>query len=188
MKKENVNDYLMQDADGVGLYVGTYKKYAEGSIEGAWIDLESCNDAEEFFEVCHRLHEDEADPEFMMQDFQGFPEEFYHESMCADDVQRIIDWLALDEDEREMVEAYVRIHGCDLQDFEDILEKARDRFMGKYDSFRDFTDECADEQIECLSSGVPEFFTRYFNYEAFERDMRFDYSFDEESGCVFRDC
>ena len=188
MKKENVNDYLMQDADGVGLYVGTYKKYAEGSIEGAWIDLESVGDAEEFFDVCRSLHEDEADPEFMMQDFQGFPEEFYHDSMCVDDVQRIIDWLALDEDEREMVEAYVRIHGCYLKDFEDILEKARDRFMGKYDSFRDFTDECANEQIECLSSGVPEFFTRYFDYEAFERDMRFDYSFDEESGCVFSDC
>lgn len=185
MKKE-VKAYLVQDADSAALYVGTYAKYNGGSIYGAWLDIEKFSDADEFFDVCRLLHDDEDDPEFMMQDFQGFPREFYRESMSKEDVQRIIDWLQLDDDEREMVEAYTNIHGCDLEDFEDTLEKARDRCMGKYDSFREFTDQMADEQIACISN-APEFLTRYFDYEQFERDMRYDYSHDEETGYVFSD-
>ena len=69
----NLADYKMTDASGIGIYVGTYAKYNSGSIFGMWIDLESVSDAYEFFEVCRALHSDEADPEFMMQDYQGFP-------------------------------------------------------------------------------------------------------------------
>lgn len=96
MKKDVLN-YEMQDANGAGLYCGTYRKYNNGSLYGMWIDLEQFTDAEDFFEVCDKLHEDEQFPEFMFQDFQGFPEEFYHESMNADDVQKILDYLQLSE-------------------------------------------------------------------------------------------
>lgn len=44
-----------------GLYVGTYKKYNEGSLFGMWIGLEQFTDAEDFFEVCRQLHEDESE-------------------------------------------------------------------------------------------------------------------------------
>lgn len=43
--KEQIKDYLMQDLDGAGVYVGTYRKYNEGSLYGAWIDLEQFTDA-----------------------------------------------------------------------------------------------------------------------------------------------
>ena len=53
------------------VYVGTYAKYNNGSIAGAWIDLDECGDENTFFEVCVSLHADEADPEFMFQDHNG---------------------------------------------------------------------------------------------------------------------
>ena len=38
--KLNLKDYKMTNLSGVGVYVGTYRKYNEGSIFDMWIDLE----------------------------------------------------------------------------------------------------------------------------------------------------
>lgn len=50
------------------LYVGTYAKYAAGSIFGKWMDLDEFKSYDDFIAACHRLHKDERDPEFMFQD------------------------------------------------------------------------------------------------------------------------
>ena len=55
------------------LYVGTYKKYNEGSIAGAWLDLDKFANADEFEAACRRLHSDERDPELMFQDVETDP-------------------------------------------------------------------------------------------------------------------
>ena len=55
------------------LYVGTYRKYNEGSLAGAWLDLDKFKDADEFERACRRLHRDERDPELMFQDVETDP-------------------------------------------------------------------------------------------------------------------
>ena len=179
----NLEDYKMTDASGVGVYVGTYKKYNEGSLFGMWIDLEAVSDADEFFDVCRELHKDEEDPEFMMQDYQGFPEELYHESMSEDDVQKVLDYVALDDDDREMLEAFCECYGGDTTDADNI-EDVRERCMGQFDTFQDFADQCADEELACMNA--PEFCSRYFNYEAYARDLKYDFSVSG-NGYIFRD-
>lgn len=183
--KKKVKIYEMKELSGAGLYVGTYRKYNDCSLYGMWIDLEMFTDAEDFFEVCKQLHSDEKDPEFMFQDFQGFPEEFYGESMCVDEVQKILDYLQLSEDEWEMIEAYCECFGGDATNFEDLLDKARERNCGQWDSFQDFADHIADEQISCLSLGKStEFFENYFDYKAYARDLEGDY-YTSDNGYVF---
>ena len=177
----NLADYKMTDASGIGIYVGTYAKYSSGSIFGMWIDLERVSDADEFFEVCRELHKDESDPEFMMQDYQGFPEEFYSECMSADAVERVLEYIALDDDDMEMLEDFCECYGGDVTD-EDLVEKARESSMGRFDSFRDFSDQCADEEIACMNA--PEFCTRYFDYESYARDLKFNYSMGS-NGYIF---
>lgn len=56
------------------VYVGTYRKYNEGSINGGWLDLADYPSYNDFLGACHRLHKDESDPEFMIQDNEGFPD------------------------------------------------------------------------------------------------------------------
>ena len=34
------------------VYVGTYAKYNNGSLSGAWLDLSDYSDKEEFYEAC----------------------------------------------------------------------------------------------------------------------------------------
>lgn len=77
------------------IYVGTYAKYNSGSINGAWLDLGDYSSAEEFLTSCADLHADEENPEFMFQDYEGFPARFYGESMSESDLDKLFAALPL---------------------------------------------------------------------------------------------
>jgi antirestriction protein len=74
------------------VYVGTYRKYNEGSIAGEWLELEDYDSRADFYEACRELHSDEADPELMFQDWEEIPEKYITESSIDDDLW---DWLKL---------------------------------------------------------------------------------------------
>lgn len=56
------------------VYVGTYKKYNEGSIAGGWLDLADYPTYKDFLTACKKLHKNEHDPEYMIQDTEDFPD------------------------------------------------------------------------------------------------------------------
>ena len=122
------------------IYVGTYAKYNSGSIAGKWLDLEDCSSREEFLTACAEVHKDEKDPEFMFQDFEGFPESYYSESHIPDE---LFEFLALDDDERQVVAMYAECSGLSFRDF--TPEDARDAFHGKADSVAEFAERLAEE-------------------------------------------
>ena len=41
------------------IYVGTYAKYNNGSIQGEWLDLDDYTDKSDFIQACLELHDDE---------------------------------------------------------------------------------------------------------------------------------
>lgn len=141
----------------IQLYVGTYEKYNNGSIAGAWIDLEG-HDRESFYEACKELHKDEQDPEFMFQDFEGFPRDLYEESNAS---EALFDWLALGEDDRDLLAAYGELVGSQYA----TLENAQEAFSGKQ-SEEDFAYALVNETME-----VPEHIQSYFDYDKFQRDL-----------------
>ncbi len=154
----------MSTATGTArLYVGTYAKYNNGSIEGKWLDLEDYPDPESFLEACKQLHKDESDPELMFQDFEGFPKGMYSESCNSDDLQKIYEWLELDEDERELLGVY-----RDNIDEDGTLEDAQDAYSGTIDT----VDGWAEDYIESTGAleSMPENLRYYFDYEKFARD------------------
>lgn len=90
------------------IYVGTYAKYNNGSIEGAWLDLSDFSSKEDFYEACADLHKDEADPEFMFQDWENIPSDFIGESWLSDEFFEIAEFLTALErfDADELVQAH----------------------------------------------------------------------------------
>ena len=66
------------------VYVGTYAKYNNGSLSGAWLDLSDYSDKEEFYEACRELHKDEEDAEYMFQDWENVPEGLIGESWISE--------------------------------------------------------------------------------------------------------
>lgn len=58
------------------IYVGTWAKYNAGSLSGEWLALKDYDNYSELCEVMRAIHEDESDPEPMIQDCDDFPEGF----------------------------------------------------------------------------------------------------------------
>lgn len=163
------------------LYVGTYAKYNNGSLEGAWLDLSDYSDVEEFYEACRELHKNEADPEFMFQDYEGFPEEMYSESSVSEE---LFEWIQLDADEQEKIEAAMSVAGRDYcKSIEEWKEFAEDRCCGQHDKFRDFAWERAELEFEAYTSKS---IWRFFDIESYENELDIvGYKRDEDSGYVF---
>ena len=124
------------------VYVGTYAKYNNGSIAGDWIDLDDyADDKEGFLKACAELHKDEDDPEFMFQDFEGFPREFYGESRLSDEL--FTDWLPLDERERALLAMFCEASGYSGSDA--TWANAEESFAGTADSPADFAEQTAED-------------------------------------------
>ena len=148
----------------IQVYVSTYSKYNSGSLKGAWVDLETYDTEESFKEHIAALHNDETDPEYMIQDFEGFPREFYSESGLD---SRVFEWLELVDSDRERVTAFLDCFG----DTNDIFEDSVNAFVGSYDSDLDFA---YDMVQSCYNlEGI---LANYFDYDKFARDLMFDHS------------
>jgi len=155
------------------IYVGTYAKYNNGSLAGAWLALDDYADHDEWVEAIAELHKDESDPEYMFQDHEGIPEQYISESgLDSDywDYRELLDNTDLD---KEAVDAGLSL-GIPL-------DKLEDAYYGYYEDDTDL----AYEYIEStgMLSDVPESLTHYFDYEAFGRDLAMDFS--EEEGHYF---
>ena len=144
------------------VYVGTFEKYNNGDLTGAWLDVSQYPDREAFYEACAALHADEDDPEFMFQDFQGFPAAYHAESWLD---ANLWDWLDLDDDEKEMVEAY-----HDNIDRDASIECIKEAYYGTWDSAEEWAENWLNDSG--LLSEVPEALQHYIDFEAYARDAR----------------
>ena len=138
------------------IYVGTYKKYGEGSLGGKWLDLEDYADHEDFIEACKDLHADEEDPELMFQDWEDLPEGTVTECSVDEDLW---DFIKLDQPDREMVEAFMKGTSSNLSH---ALEHAHYCFLGRWESMAEYA-------YETFRGTAPEAVQGYANYIDFER-------------------
>ena len=142
------------------IYVGTYAKYNNGSIKGAWLDLTDYNDKGSFLDACLEVHKDECDPELMFQDYKNFPKSFYHESSLDD---RLFEYIQLDADEQEIVEAYL-----DNIESKADIQYILDSYIGTYTSVEDYVEETAD------LSDVPAHIVNYIDWKSLARDIELE--------------
>jgi antirestriction protein len=167
------------------LYCGTYAKYNEGSIEGKWLSLPDYADATEFLQACRELHRDEADPELMFQDFEGMPRELYGESLSLPDLEKIYEWLHLDDDDRELLAEHLEATGSRPDDVD--VENLRDNLFCVLDCSDGSSNEIAMGQY-MLDNGllgeIPEAIAGYLDVEALGRDWLMDLSVSS-NGYVF---
>ena len=168
------------------IYCGTYGKYASGSIDGEWFDVEDYADKDEFLEACQEYHDrnnptdEDGDPipaehEFMFQCSEGVPAQFLSESHVDEEL-----WNYLDYDDHHHGAAKEAYMACfdtwSERDFEE-------RFRGEYDSWTALAEEFLDETGTLEQ--IPESLRYYFDYEAYGRDLRLSGDMCEESGYYF---
>jgi antirestriction protein len=157
------------------VYVGTYAKYNNGSLKGAWLDLTDCSDRTDFILACLALHRDEEDPELMFQDWENIPKSWVSESHLND---RIWEWLDLTPDRRGVVTEYLEEIGD--ADIAYILDHHIDSLNG---SKREWFDQYLDNTA--FFDGWPDTAINYFDTEAYLRDCELDGSFSFTTNNVF---
>jgi antirestriction protein len=160
--------------DQMAVYVGTYGKYNEGSLFGAWIDLTLIKDEEDFNELCSAIHYLEEDAEFMFQDWQSIPSRYISESGLT---ASFWDYLEAynGTSNTEALEKFVS-YGYNPEDFSSY-------YMGEYDNEQEYAEQLLAETGDL--DQIPHHLRYYFDYESFARDLFInDYLFID--GSVFQ--
>ena len=165
----------------MNIYVGTYQKYNNGSINGAWLDLSKFEDEEAFYTKCGELHKDESDPEFMFQDYENIPSRLVSEC-CLD--PRVFDILnlALNDDEQEAFIEFMDNQHFYWDDIDEAHQSFTDSFRGNFDKLQDFTDQ---EFDELYLHEIPSHLTYVIDYDAYYHTAKHDY-WMSKSGNVFQ--
>lgn len=165
------------------VFVSTYKKYNNGDLSGEWLSIRDYKNYIEFIDACNKLHKDEGEePELMFQDWEGIPDQLIKEyGWINEAVWPVTNWLCEQDD--TTVEAfceYVRYMDVCGEDGEDLIEEFESRYVGAYESEKEF----AYVAVEEFEDKLPEIAQIYFDYEAYARDI-FINSYIFSNGFVF---
>ena len=180
------------------IYVASLSDYNAGILHGAWFDLSVYDDADELYQDIHKVvlstsptaHAEglKAAEEYAIHDYDDiYPSDLgEHESLS--DLMEIQDCLNRCPSYEEE-EAFC-IWLTDIQGWRSgeplYYSDFADAYCGKYDSEEDY----AYEYIENtgMLDNLPEWVQRYFDYEAFARDMFLDGYTMTGAGFVFITC
>lgn len=165
-------------------YAACLAAYNAGYLHGAWIDASSDED-EMMAEVTAMLA---ASPipgaeEWAIHDYEDLPRSFGEYTGLA----QIAEFVELVEFSAEVggpedcadVAALVDHFGS----VDDATGALRDRFVGAWNTFREYADSTADESMACAGP-VPDWITNYFDYESYARDLEMDMVVIELAGGV----
>ncbi len=173
----------------LNIYVNTWGNYNENGADGGeWITLPmDADELEEKLEAIAAAMPDN-DPEWAIHDYEWTTEIEPREISEYENIAALNEWLqeldGLDEwDQKEIAAA---MEAWDYS-FETAMERQQRGCFVFYAG--QSLEEVAEELVnECyFTKDTPEILTRYFDYEAFARDLRFD-GYEETSYGVILDC
>lgn len=137
------------------------------TTDGHWLDVDGL-DADDIRAAIDDLGVDEP----CIPCVEGIPRAVYHATTCTLDIDRLGEWLELDEDDREIVAAYWDEidGGGHLTDINDIM----DAWSGKWDDGAAFAEHIAEEYGE-IPKDMPTWIC--IDWEAsWNCNLRHDYS------------
>lgn len=167
------------------LWIGSLAAYNAGSPKGAWFTPTDYSDGDEFEEAVRKLLPKDEHEELYIADYDGIPK------IAVDEYN--LDWnywvelCEFIEDKEDLAEvALIRWHDVysngkpDAFDLADVL----DDLAYTFDVGTDWHTELATEFADSMGE-VPEWVSRYIDYEGMGRDLAQDYSEYEVNGYVY---
>lgn len=157
----------------MNIYLTNLGKYNEGELTGEWVKLPVSD--EELQEVFKRIGINKEYEEYFITDYEcDFYEIGEYESISTlNEMAEKID--NLNEEQEQVVKVLMSECGYDL---DDAIEKAESGDYRIYSNCDNMTDVAYAVVEECdYLRNVPETVARYFDYEAFGRDLGIEGSF-----------
>lgn len=164
----------------ISVFLNTWSNYNKNGADGGiWVDL-PCNLDEVLEQLASSTGEDVAEMEVFVGDYtselEGVEISEYTSVSDLNDLAEQVE--ALDEYDLEKLEAILEANGGSfenaLNDIDDYIYYSN---MSLLDVAYEIVDECYD---------LPEIAQRYFDYEAFARDLSFDGYTETENGVICR--
>lgn len=156
--------------DGPKAWVGCLHCYNSGALVGDWFDASEAADVT--LDVLHLEHPlQEGCEELWCFDVDGLPVDEEMDPMTAAQWGNLLN--TIDEKLQPAFSAWIEASAPSLDD--DGLpdpEAFEDAFIDVFTDFREYSDRLADETLLYESSDE---LRRYFNYEAFARDLAMDH-------------
>lgn len=156
------------------VYVGTYGKYNDGSIEGKWLCLSDYSDKADFYKACHELHRDESDPEFMFQDWEYIPDKMIGECFISGYWWDIYHACEGDEDKITLLVDYLENYICSFnlkgRDIRQLLEEAEDHSYCKVEEWDDYVHDRANNYM----AQFPGFDSNLFDFDKYKDSLEYD--------------
>lgn len=152
------------------IYVGTYHKYNCGNLRGRWLDLPM--NENELDEALNWIAEGEESPEFMIQDYES---DYLKVDECEnihelnEQAQKVAD---LYNGDLMKLKAYIE-RGYNLAEALEKVESG-DGYFIEAQTKEDLAYSYIDEVYGYVSNLDKETLARYFDFEAFGRDLAFD--------------
>lgn len=165
-----------QEIDKPSIYVACLAAYNSGYLHGSWIV--PSQDEEKLQEQINKILKSSpvADAEeWAIHDYDNFPN--LGEYPGITNICAIAE--AMETFEPSIVHGYIDNIGYQSIDFDSLIGDIENAFVGTYDSFREYADDTAEETmlIEC-----PDHIRNYFDYDAFARDLEYDYFTSDAPG------
>ena len=151
-------------------------KYLDSELVGQWIDFPI--DEDELAEVLEEIGIDEEHEEFFFTDWETDYPEITKSLGQFESIEDVNDWAeGIDFYDASFIAAIIEATGCDLQEALDNADN-----VTFYEGYT--LEEVAENIVEdCYD--LPEIAERYFDYEAFARDLGYDGYTETEYGTVY---
>jgi antirestriction protein len=161
------------------IYVACLASYNAGTLHGSWIDCEGKGADEIYEEIAAMLaaSSEEGAEEFAIHDTEGFGD-LVGEYTSIKEIAQLTEILCEVEDCEAFIEwaDYIGLAYATIEGF-------RDAYRGKWESKKAYAECLADDLGFFL--GVPDTVARYFDYEAFARDLFTSDYYMTNGGYVF---
>jgi antirestriction protein len=155
-------------------YVTNLGKYNEGQLVGMWIDFPVQED--EFNEALEKIGINEEYEEFFFTDWEADFDHGLGEYVNIEEVNELAE--AIEGVDGNLIAAILEAMGGDLMD---ALEYADNYMLYEGMELIDLAYQFVEELYD-----LPEFALRYFDYEAFARDLSFDDYWETTYGVLAR--
>lgn len=166
--------------DSARVWIGCLACYGDGRLVGEWVAAEAADEV-----TLDDIHANSGGirlgcEEMWVMDSDGLP---ISREMSPDEAA---EWgrllVEVDEWQRDALIAWVRSGDYVAEGQTDLpsLSDFEERYAGEWNSFREYAENLADEIG--LMAGVPDEIAGYFNWDAWTRDVAFDYTTCSASG------
>lgn len=158
-------------------FITNLGKYNEGYLIGEWIEFPI--DDEELEQVFERIGINEEYEEYFFTDWECDFDTGFGEYLSVERVNELAEQL--ENADADIIQAYIEATGYSLAEALDKVDCYEVMFYHNM-SLEDVAEQIIEEHYD-----LPDFALRYFDYEAFARDLSFDGYIEVSNGVIVLD-